>query len=1208
MVSRGSSVELFRIDGDGLKLVSLLKQPAFAVVRSLQAFRMTGGNKDYCAVGSDSGKITILEYLPDKGILQVVHCETYGKTGCRRIVPGEYISADPQGRALMIGALEKQKFVYIMNRDASSRLTISSPLEAHKGQAVCLSICALDVAFDNPVFAALEIDYSDADMDPTGEAAAAAEKHLVYYQLDLGLNHVVRSWSDPVSRTASLLLQVPGGAQGPSGVLVCSENWVSYKHQDHPEVRATLPRREGQAPSRGTLVTSGALHKQKNMFFHLLQSEYGDLYKVTLDLDAAKKNVKGLSIEVFDTVAVSRSLSISRTGLLFCASEFANHMLFQFSSLGGEGAVTATACMDDTVADDSVSAAAIAPTFQPKDTLTNLWLVDELESLAPVTDLMIGDLTNELTPQVYAACGAGNRSSLRILRHGLAVSEMAVSELPGRPGSVWALKERVEDPFIKYIVVSFANATLVLTVGDTVEEVQDSGFLATSPTLETTLLANNSILQVHGGGLRVIAPGKPPQEWRVPGRKVVEKACANARQAAIALAGGEIIYFALDDAMTGLQEVGTVEMGAEVSCLEMGKVPDGRIGAPFLAVGDWSGTVKLLSLSSDSLLAQLSLITAPASPESLCLVEMLEEGVVGDRSATGASSSQLHLFVGLSNGVMQRASVDATSGALSDTRTRFCGASPVKVFRMPVGGTQGVLALSTRSWLTYFHQGRHITSPLSYDPLAHASEFSTEHCPEGIVAISDSSLRIVSVDRLGEAFNQRTIPLRYTPRQIAQLPGPRLLVVEADTAVYSEAELAALKSGEDPEKIEAEAAAGDGDGSAPPPPPPPPPPAGGDDMDMDVDMDMDADGPPAPPPPPPEDGAEANVNGENGEGEEEEEEAVKMPLRGPIPRRVGKWASCITLIHPTTEEILQRLELSHDEAAISVATVLFHSRGGEPFVAVGTTRGLTHHPTASKSSYVRVYRVMPNSGDLILLHKTEMSGVPLALCEFQGRLLVGAGRTLRMYDLGKKKLLRKCESRVMPTAIASVCVSADRIVVADMAESLHFLKYRKAENQLVVFADDTVPRWVTKAAMLDYDTAVGGDKFGNIFVLRVPEDASDDVENPTGSRVLWDTGMLNGAPSKVSRSVCHSLISSSFADRHYSSAILHGAVLHGSCRHRGPQGTPCPGRIGGHHLLNYRGQHWSTAAILEQRGCRLFHALGDAHASRIRHAVPTGSH
>lgn len=40
-----------------------------------------------------------------------MHQETFGKSGCRRIVPGEYFAVDPKGRACMIGAVEKQKLV-----------------------------------------------------------------------------------------------------------------------------------------------------------------------------------------------------------------------------------------------------------------------------------------------------------------------------------------------------------------------------------------------------------------------------------------------------------------------------------------------------------------------------------------------------------------------------------------------------------------------------------------------------------------------------------------------------------------------------------------------------------------------------------------------------------------------------------------------------------------------------------------------------------------------------------------------------------------------------------------------------------------------------------------------------------------------------------------------------------------------------------------
>ena len=120
-------------------------------------------------VGSDSGRIVILEYIPSKNILEKVHQETFGKSGCRRLVPGQYLAIDPKGRAVMIGAIEKQKLVYILNRDAEAHLTISSPLEAHKSNTLTYHMVGVDVGFENPMFACLEIDYEKADNDPSGE-------------------------------------------------------------------------------------------------------------------------------------------------------------------------------------------------------------------------------------------------------------------------------------------------------------------------------------------------------------------------------------------------------------------------------------------------------------------------------------------------------------------------------------------------------------------------------------------------------------------------------------------------------------------------------------------------------------------------------------------------------------------------------------------------------------------------------------------------------------------------------------------------------------------------------------------------------------------------------------------------------------------------------------------------------------------------------
>lgn len=66
------------------------------------------------------------------------------------------------------------------------------------------------------------------------------------------------------------------------------------------------------------------------------------------------------------------------------------------------------------------------------------------------------------------------------------------------------------------------------------------------------------------------------------------------------------------------QEVGTKQLGGvEIACLEMGEVPKDRVRAPFLAVGDWNGNVKILGLSPENLLEQVCVITPPKCMVSL---------------------------------------------------------------------------------------------------------------------------------------------------------------------------------------------------------------------------------------------------------------------------------------------------------------------------------------------------------------------------------------------------------------------------------------------------------------------------------------------------------------------------------------------------------------------------------------------------------------
>ena len=150
VIARGKVLEIVKPDPNTGKVHTLLSCEVFGIIRSIISFRLTGGTKgekivhfilvgvtfnvsifylDYLIVGSDSGRIVILEYNPTKNVFDKVHQETYGKSGCRRIVPGQYMAIDPKGRAVMISKLESPSVCSIVLNDELRNLCLLSPSE-----------------------------------------------------------------------------------------------------------------------------------------------------------------------------------------------------------------------------------------------------------------------------------------------------------------------------------------------------------------------------------------------------------------------------------------------------------------------------------------------------------------------------------------------------------------------------------------------------------------------------------------------------------------------------------------------------------------------------------------------------------------------------------------------------------------------------------------------------------------------------------------------------------------------------------------------------------------------------------------------------------------------------------------------------------------------------------------------------------------------
>lgn len=242
------------------------------------------------------------------------------------------------------------------------------------------------------------------------------------------------------------------------------------------------------------------------------------------------------------------------------------------------------------------------------------------------------------------------------------------------------------------------------------------------------------------------------------------------------------------------------------------------------------------------------------------------------------------------------------------------------------------------------------------------------------------------------------------------------------------------------------------------------------------------------------------------------------------PRANNYWASCIQVIDPTAEPdqeaVTHTIDLEDNEAALCCAVVPFESHNGESYLLVGTGKNIPTVAIANPnrvSGYVHVYRVSDDGTKLEFLHKTEFELPVLAMLPFQGRVALGVGNELFIYGLGQKALLRKARTMTPGQQIVDLKTQGSRIVVGDIQDSVSFVVYDHRDNKLVPFADDTVARWTTTTTMLDYDSVAGGDKFGNLWIVRCPKQASDESEEAGAVSFLQnEKGFLGGTPNRLS--------------------------------------------------------------------------------------------
>lgn len=122
---------------------------------------------------------------------------------------------------------------------------------------------------------------------------------------------------------------------------------------------------------------------------------------------------------------------------------------------------------------------------------------------------------------------------------------------------------------------------------------------------------------------------------------------------------------------------------------------------------------------------------------------------------------------------------------------RFLGTRAPTLLPVTAAGSSAMMALSAWPWLGHVHNGKFQLVPLAYDAIDYVAPFASDKVGEGLVAVvrnaaGTGTLRVLTIDRLGEPFTQRVLKLGFTPRKLLVDEQMQLMItVEADQGIDS---------------------------------------------------------------------------------------------------------------------------------------------------------------------------------------------------------------------------------------------------------------------------------------------------------------------------------------------------------------------------------------------------------------------------------------
>lgn len=172
-------------------------------------------------------------------------------------------------------------------------------------------------------------------------------------------------------------------------------------------------------------------------------------------------------------------------------------------------------------------------------------VIDEFSNLGPITDFCVADLDKQGQTQLITCSGVAKDSSLRIIRNGVGLNELAAIQVSGVKG-VWALRSKFDEKHDEMLVVSFVNQTRLLQLrGNAMTQLDfHSGIDLNCRTLVIANVVDDMVIQVTDTTVRLMdseSQGMLLDEWIPEDHAQITVAAVNPTQCVVSIGHGKLI-------------------------------------------------------------------------------------------------------------------------------------------------------------------------------------------------------------------------------------------------------------------------------------------------------------------------------------------------------------------------------------------------------------------------------------------------------------------------------------------------------------------------------------------------------------------------------------------------------------------------------------------------------------------------------------------